>query len=141
MFSSRLTDWWARTATCTFATLGRLRWSGITCLPVTSYIVTRWYRPPEVLLCKRQYNKAVDIWSAGCIVAELVTRPSPQRLGLLPGLSYKDQTDKIIQVCACSCECCSSVAVKLYCVAYGCALCSLSTDAWSSFGGGLERGV
>ena len=70
---------------------------------LTSYIVTRWYRPPEVLLCKRQYNKAVDIWSAGCIVAELVMRPSPQRLGLFPGLSYKDQTDKIIQVSARSC--------------------------------------
>ena len=45
----------------------------------------------------------VDIWSAGCIVAELVMRPSPQRLGLFPGLSYKDQTDKIIQVSARSC--------------------------------------
>jgi serine/threonine protein kinase len=62
------------------------------------YIVTRWYRPPEVLLCKRHYNKAVDIWSAGCIFAELVTRPSPNRQGLFPGLSYKDQTDKIIRV-------------------------------------------
>ena len=51
-----------------------------------------------VLLCKRHYNKAVDIWSAGCIFAELVTRPSPNRQGLFPGLSYKDQTDKIIRV-------------------------------------------
>ena len=108
---------------------------------LSAYIVTRWYRPPEVLLCKRQYNTAVDIWSAGCIVAELVTRPSPQRLGLFPGLSYKDQTDKIIQVCACSFECCSNVAVKLYCVADVCALCSLSTDAGSSFGGRFDRGV
>jgi serine/threonine protein kinase len=65
---------------------------------LSQYIVTRWYRPPEVLLCKRQYNKAVDIWSAGCIFAELVTRPSPHRQGLFPGFSYKDQTDKIIQV-------------------------------------------
>ena len=108
---------------------------------LSAYIVTRWYRPPEVLLCKRQYNTAVDIWSAGCIVAELVTRPSPQRLGLFPGLSYKDQTDKIIQVCACSFECCSSVSVKFYCFADVCALCSLSADAWSSFGGRFERGV
>lgn len=60
--------------------------------------MTRWYRPPEVLLCKRQYNKAVDMWSAGCIFAELVTRPSPHRHGLFPGLTYKDQTDKIITV-------------------------------------------
>jgi serine/threonine protein kinase len=67
---------------------------------LSQYIVTRWYRPPEVLLCKRQYNKAVDIWSAGCIFAELIMRPSPHRHGLFPGLTYKDQTDKIIQVTA-----------------------------------------
>jgi hypothetical protein len=65
---------------------------------LSMYIVTRWYRPPEVLLCKRQYNKAVDIWSAGCIFAELVMQPSPTRQGLFPGHSYKDQTDKIIRV-------------------------------------------
>ena len=70
---------------------------------LSMYIVTRWYRPPEVLLCKRQYNKAVDIWSAGCIFAELIMRSSPQRQGLFPGLSYKDQTDKIIQArCVCT---------------------------------------
>jgi serine/threonine protein kinase len=65
---------------------------------MSQYIVTRWYRPPEVLLCARQYNKAVDMWSAGCIFAELVMRPSPHRHGLFPGLTYKDQTDKIIEV-------------------------------------------
>ena len=65
---------------------------------LTSYIVTRWYRPPEVLLCKRQYSKAVDVWSAGCIFAELVMQPSALRLGLFPGQSYKDQTDKIMEV-------------------------------------------
>jgi serine/threonine protein kinase len=68
------------------------------CHSFNMYIVTRWYRPPEVLLCSRQYNKAVDIWSAGCIFAELILPPSPHRRGLFPGVSYKDQTDKIIQV-------------------------------------------
>ena len=63
-------------------------------------IVTRWYRPPEVLLCKREYNNAVDIWSAGCIFAELIMNPSPNRSGLFPGHTYKDQTDKIIHVTA-----------------------------------------
>jgi serine/threonine protein kinase len=65
---------------------------------MSQYIVTRWYRPPEVLLCTRQYNTAVDMWSAGCIFAELIMRPSPQRLGLFPGHTYKNQTDQIIEV-------------------------------------------
>jgi serine/threonine protein kinase len=65
---------------------------------LTKYIVTRWYRPPEILLCKRQYNTAVDVWSAGCIFAELIMPPSPQRRGLFPGATYRDQTDKIIEV-------------------------------------------
>lgn len=37
----------------------------------TEYICTRWYRPPEVLLDWKTYNKPVDMWSVGCIVAEL----------------------------------------------------------------------
>ena len=77
---------------------------------LSMYIVTRWYRPPEVLLCKRQYNTAVDIWSAGCIFAEPIMRSSPQRQGLFPGLSYKDQTDKIIQA-----SCCTVSAAHLRC--------------------------
>ena len=92
---------------------------------LSMYIVTRWYRPPEVLLCKRQYNKAVDIWSAGCIFAELIMRSSPQRQGLFPGLSYKDQTDKIIQArCACTVAARSSATF------------SLPADAGSSLRGG-----
>ena len=65
---------------------------------LTKYMVTRWYRPPEILLCKQQYGCAVDVWSAGCIFAELIMPPSPQRRGLFPGVTYKDQTDKIIEV-------------------------------------------
>jgi hypothetical protein len=33
-----------------------------------------WYRPPELLLGERCYNKAIDMWGAGCIMAELWTR-------------------------------------------------------------------
>ena len=40
---------------------------------MTSYVVTRWYRAPEVLFA-RQYTTAVDIWSVGCILAELLGR-------------------------------------------------------------------
>ncbi|KAJ8603380.1 hypothetical protein CTAYLR_004283 [Chrysophaeum taylorii] len=43
--------------------------------PLTEYVVTRWYRCPEVLLAPHlPYTTAVDCWSAGCIFAELVRR-------------------------------------------------------------------
>lgn len=43
--------------------------------PLTEYVVTRWYRCPEVLLAPHlPYTTAVDCWSAGCIVAELIRR-------------------------------------------------------------------
>ncbi len=40
---------------------------------LTEYVVTRWYRAPE-LLCLAPYGKAVDMWSVGCIFAELLTQ-------------------------------------------------------------------
>jgi serine/threonine protein kinase len=39
---------------------------------MTSYVVTRWYRAPELLLDCRNYGRGVDIWSAGCIFAEML---------------------------------------------------------------------
>jgi serine/threonine protein kinase len=36
-------------------------------------VVTIWYRPPELLLGGRHYTRAVDMWGAGCIFAELLT--------------------------------------------------------------------
>lgn len=41
---------------------------------MTDYVVTRWYRPPELLLMNKIYNCSVDIWSVGCIFAELINR-------------------------------------------------------------------
>lgn len=38
---------------------------------LTSRVVTLWYRPPELLLGATRYGAAVDLWSAGCILAEL----------------------------------------------------------------------
>lgn len=38
---------------------------------LTRHVVTRWYRPPEIILLQ-EYTSAVDIWSAGCILAELL---------------------------------------------------------------------
>lgn len=39
--------------------------------PLTSRVVTLWYRPPELLLGATDYGVAVDLWSTGCILAEL----------------------------------------------------------------------
>ncbi|ETO24741.1 mitogen-activated protein kinase 6, partial [Reticulomyxa filosa] len=40
----------------------------------TEYVVTRWYRSPEVMCSAGMYDEAVDIWSVGCIMAELILR-------------------------------------------------------------------
>ncbi|KAI5959525.1 BUR1 [Candida theae] len=40
----------------------------------TALVVTRWYRPPELLLGERKYTTAVDLWGVGCVFAELFTR-------------------------------------------------------------------
>ena len=40
----------------------------------TDYVVTRWYRAPELLLGSRAYTLKVDTWAAGCVVAELLAR-------------------------------------------------------------------
>lgn len=49
-------------------------------LIMTDYIATRWYRAPEVILSWKRYTSAIDIWSVGCILAELILRRP-----LLPG--------------------------------------------------------
>jgi mitogen-activated protein kinase 1/3 len=50
---------------------------------LTEYVVTRWYRAPEIMLACQEYTSAIDIWSVGCIFAELLAR-SP----LFPGDDY-----------------------------------------------------
>ncbi|CAD8111168.1 unnamed protein product [Paramecium sonneborni] len=59
----------------------------------TEYVVTRWYRAPEVILNASEYNKSVDIYALGCILAELLGRQP-----LFPGEDYLDQVQRIIQV-------------------------------------------
>ena len=39
----------------------------------TNRVVTLWYRPPELLLGEKEYGPEVDMWGAGCIIAELWT--------------------------------------------------------------------
>merc|ERR1711881_206007 len=41
---------------------------------LTDYVVTRWYRPPELLFMERHYSPKVDIWSTGCIFGEMMNR-------------------------------------------------------------------
>lgn len=41
---------------------------------LTEYVVTRWYRAPELLCETKNYNEAIDIWSVGCIFAEMLRR-------------------------------------------------------------------
>ena len=62
--------------------------------PMTEYIITRWYRSPELLVApKNLYDEKIDLWSIGCILAELFLR-SP----LFPGTTYTDQIIKILKV-------------------------------------------
>lgn len=50
---------------------------------LTEYVVTRWYRAPEIMLACNEYTKAIDVWSVGCIFAELLARTA-----LFPGEDY-----------------------------------------------------
>ena len=57
---------------------------------MTDYIATRWYRAPEVILSWKRYSTAIDVWSVGCILAELITRKP-----LLPANSEEEQIQMI----------------------------------------------
>lgn len=39
---------------------------------LTSHVVTRWYRAPELILIEKKYDAKIDVWSLGCIYAELL---------------------------------------------------------------------
>lgn len=62
---------------------------------MTEYVVTRWYRAPELLLNCSEYTAAIDIWSVGCILMEIV-----QRKPLFPGKDYVQQLGIITEVLA-----------------------------------------
>lgn len=59
-----------------------------------SYISTRYYRAPELLLCSENYGIEVDLWAAGCVIAEML------RCGrvLFDGKSNADQLAKIMMM-------------------------------------------
>ncbi len=39
---------------------------------LTEYVATRWYRAPEIMLNSKGYTHAIDVWSVGCIFAEMI---------------------------------------------------------------------
>lgn len=41
---------------------------------LSDHVVTRWYRPPEIILIEKDYGPAVDIWSVGCIMGEILQK-------------------------------------------------------------------
>ncbi|OXB62186.1 hypothetical protein ASZ78_015368 [Callipepla squamata] len=58
---------------------------------LTEYVATRWYRAPEIMLNSKGYTKSIDIWSVGCILAEMLSnRP------IFPGKHYLDQLNHIL---------------------------------------------
>ncbi|KAH7971985.1 hypothetical protein HPB52_004638 [Rhipicephalus sanguineus] len=60
---------------------------------LTEYVATRWYRAPEIMLNSKGYSQAIDVWSVGCILAEMVSnRP------LFPGKHNLDQLNHILGV-------------------------------------------
>uniref|UniRef100_A0A8D1TR27 Cyclin-dependent kinase 2 n=2 Tax=Boreoeutheria TaxID=1437010 RepID=A0A8D1TR27_PIG len=74
------------------ADFGLARAFGVPVRTYTHEVVTLWYRAPEILLGCKYYSTAVDIWSLGCIFAEMVTRRA-----LFPGDSEIDQLFRIFR--------------------------------------------
>jgi len=75
------------------ADFGLARAFGIPVRAYTHEVVTLWYRAPEILLGSRHYSTPVDVWSAGCIFAEMAMAGRP----LFPGDSEIDQLYRIFR--------------------------------------------
>lgn len=62
--------------------------------PLTEHVVSRWYRAPELLLSPRApYDAGIDIWSAGCVMAEMLNR-----IPFFPGENHIDQIARIFGI-------------------------------------------
>lgn len=77
------------------ADFGLARAFGVPLRTYTHEVVTLWYRAPEILLGGRQYSTGVDMWSVGCIFAEMCTRKP-----LFPGDSEIDEIFRIFRYVA-----------------------------------------
>ncbi|NXY20222.1 CDK10 kinase, partial [Atrichornis clamosus] len=75
------------------ADFGLARTYGMPPKPMTPKVVTLWYRAPELLLGMTTQTTSIDMWAAGCILAELLAHKP-----LLPGTSEIHQIDLIVQL-------------------------------------------
>lgn len=76
------------------ADFGLARYFGDPLPAMTQLVVTLWYRSPELLLGTKEYDTAVDMWSIGCIFAELISKE--------PLLQGKSEIDQLAKVYICS---------------------------------------
>nr|CAB3263637.1 ERK5 mitogen-activated protein kinase 7 [Phallusia mammillata] len=60
---------------------------------MTEYVATRWYRAPELMLSAGSYSQAIDMWSVGCIFAEMMGRRQ-----IFPGKNYVHQLQLVVSV-------------------------------------------
>ncbi|ORZ38406.1 mitogen-activated protein kinase [Catenaria anguillulae PL171] len=60
---------------------------------MTEYVATRWYRAPEIMLTFKEYTQAIDVWSVGCILAEMLSGKP-----LFPGRDYHHQLSLILDM-------------------------------------------
>ncbi len=75
------------------ADFGLARAFGIPVNTFSNEVVTLWYRAPDVLLGSRNYSTSIDMWSIGCIMAEIHTGKP-----LFPGKTNEDQLIRIFKV-------------------------------------------
>ena len=75
------------------ADFGLARMFGSPKRKMTGQVITRWYRPPELLYGAKLYGPPIDLWSVGCVLAELITRTP-----LFPGSSDIDMLARIFTV-------------------------------------------
>ncbi len=76
--SNILMDESCRVKLCDFGLARSMKESNVRHL--TDYVATRWYRPPEILLCGTHYTEGIDVWAVACLLGEMI-RGRP----LLPG--------------------------------------------------------
>uniref|UniRef100_F2DGU4 [RNA-polymerase]-subunit kinase n=1 Tax=Hordeum vulgare subsp. vulgare TaxID=112509 RepID=F2DGU4_HORVV len=62
--------------------------------PMTSQVITLWYRPPELMLGATHYSVGVDLWSVGCVLAELLLGEP-----IFPGRTEVEQLHKVFKLC------------------------------------------
>jgi len=60
---------------------------------LTEYVVTRWYRAPEIMCSKKMYDEAIDVWAVGCIFSEFFLKKP-----LFPGRDHLGQLKLIFQI-------------------------------------------